>query len=418
MLETKKMILKPLFPELPQMESSVRGGILADQLVLTLPVKLDAEEIEEQALVDLKHAYLFITESSGNSGATFKAYRSAIERFLLFLWFKQGKTLPQMHRRDFLAFLEFAQNPDSDWIGLHGKRFIDGFANPDWRPFTLKPKKGKTQDEIKPEYKTAEKTIESLISRLSSFFSYLLVEEYIPLNPVMQIRNKRKFIQKKEEDLPVKRLTNRQMEYSLVASDLMATEIPEMHERTRFIIHFMLSLYVRISEMVPSERHTPIMKNFVRDMDGLWWFNVIGGKGNKNRLIPMDEDDMANLARYRVSRGLPPYPGFNDEEPLIHKVKGSGQIKSDRSIRLIIQSCFDRAQRNLMHDGHVEDAATLHEATAHWLRHTGISEDLNANGRPLPHVAEDAGHTDVKTTSLYINSDMRDRHNSKAKHKA
>jgi site-specific recombinase XerD len=71
-----------------------------------------------------------------------------------------------------------------------------------------------------------------------------------------------------------------------------------------------------------------------------------------------------------------------------------------------------------MNDGHVQDAATLHEATAHWLRHTGISEDLNANGRPLAHVADDAGHNDIKTTSIYIDSDMRDRHNSKTKRNA
>lgn len=411
------MDLKPLFPEHSQMETATQGGILAEQLVLTLPIKLD-ESIEHQALEDLKRAYLFIVDASGNSEATFKAYRSAIERFLLFLWIKQGKSLTEMHKRDFLAFLEFAQNPDPEWVGLHTRRFAEGFANPLWRPFTLKPEKGKTQEEIKPQYKCSKKTIESVIARLSSFFSQLQADEYINVNPVMLIRNKSKHIKKDDVTRPVKRLTNRQMEYCLVASDLMATEIPEMHERTRFIMHFMLSLYLRISEMVPGERHVPNMKDFVRDHDGLWWFTVVGGKGNKDRLIPMDDDDLANLARYRVSRELPPYPTFSGEEPLIHKVRGTGQITSDRSIRVIIQSCFDRAKRNLMNDGHVQDASTLHEATAHWLRHTGISEDLNANGRPLAHVADDAGHNDIKTTSIYIDSDMRDRHNSKTKRNA
>ena len=104
----------------------------------------------------------------------------------------------------------------------------------------------------------------------------------------------------------------------------MASAIPEMHERTRFIMFFMLSLYLRISELVPGPRHNPMMKDFVRDADGYWWFNVVGGKGNKDRLVPMSDDDIAVLARYRVSRNLHPYPSFNEEEPLIHKIRGTG----------------------------------------------------------------------------------------------
>lgn len=405
------MDLKPLFPDSKQMNDSVKGGIHANQLILTLPVKV-SDDIQDQALVDLKQAYIFITESSGGSEATFKAYRSAIERFLLFLWLKQGKSLPQMSKRDMIAYLEFAQDPDPEWVGLHCKRFVDDMPNKEWRPFTLKPEKGKTNDDITDDYKSSEKTVRSILSRLSSFFSYLAVEEYIGLNPVQQMRNKRQYIKSNEKPI-VKRLTNIQMKYCLLSADLMATEIPEMHERTRFLIHFMLSTYVRISEVVPGSRHVPLMKDFVRDHEGLWWFKVIGGKGNKDRLIPLSDTDLSNLTRYRVSRNLSPYPTFNDENPLIHKVRGKGQVTSSRAIRTIIQNCFDRAQRMLMSDNLVQDASTLHEATAHWLRHTGISEDLNANGRPLAHVAEDAGHEDIKTTSIYIDSDLRDRHNSK-----
>lgn len=407
------MIFKPLFPDLDDMKNAVMGGALANQIIIELPVEVKGD-LHEEALADLKLAYIFITESSGNSEATFKAYRSAIERFLLFLWFKQEKTLGQMHKRDYLAFLEFAQEPDPEWIGIHARRFHEGVANIDWRPFAIKPPKGKTQDDKNLVYKSSESTVKSVMSRLSSFFSFLVVEEKIASNPSMQLRNKRQYIKKKTK-LPVKRLTNLQMQYCLMEADRMASEIPEMHERTRFIIYFMLSTYIRISEVVPSERHSPSMKDFVRDAKGYWWFNVIGGKGNKDRLVALNDSDLAVLARYRVSRNLHPYPGFGEEEPLIHKVRGGGAVTSDRNIRMIVQNCFDRTKRSLMNDGHVEDASTLFQATVHWLRHTGISEDLNANDRPLAHVAEDAGHSDIKTTSLYIDSDLHDRHNSKQK---
>jgi hypothetical protein len=46
----------------------------------------------------------------------------------------------------------------------------------------------------------------------------------------------------------------------------------------------------------------------------------------------------------------------------------------------------------------------------HWLRHTGISEDVKV--RPKEHVKEDAGHSSMATTDKYIDSELRERHAS------
>ncbi|MFK4132191.1 tyrosine-type recombinase/integrase [Pseudomonas luteola] len=413
----KRMDLKPLFPDMSELRAIAPPGTSPERILISLPVLVDPS-LHEKALTDFRQAICFISESSRNSEATFLAYRSAIERYFLFLWFKQAKTLQSMDKRDFLAFIEFAKNPDPEWIGVHARRFCENAPNPEWRPFAIKPEKGKTIDDLKRKYQTQDKTIQAVMSRLSSMFSYLVANEYIGSNPVAQIRGKQKLILNEGEAAQlhspiIKRLSVRQMEYVKIQADLMASENPEMHERTRFIIYFMLSLYLRISELVPSRRHTPMMKDFFRDSDGAWWFRVVGGKGNKTRIVPMDDSDVAALSRYRISRNLHPYPGYNEEEPLIHKVKGHGGVTSDRNIRLIIQSCFDRAKQKLMQDGFAEDASTLSAATAHWLRHTGISEDLNTNERPLLHVRDDAGHSDLKTTSIYAESDLRERHQSK-----
>jgi integrase len=406
------MDLKPLFPEQLQMESISRVGMEAEDIIISLPVVVD-EELKEGALSDLKRAFAFLYETCGNSNATYKAYRSAIERLFFFLWFKQHKTLNSLTKRDIIAFIDFSQNPDPEWIGIHGRRFHEGVPNSEWRPYAIKPSKGKTQAETPLIYKTSKSTITSVMARISSFLSLLVENEYIPSNPVAALRNKRQYVEKKEKHPPVKRLSIRQMEYCKAESEIMANENPEIHERTRFLIHFMLSLYLRISEVVPGERHTPQMKNFFRDSEGDWWFRVIGGKGDKSRLVAMSDEDVATLARYRQSRNLHPYPSYNEDEPLITRVRGTGQVTSDRNIRIIIQNCFDRTKRRLMEDGFDQDAHTLHEATVHWLRHTGISEDLNANERPLSHVADDAGHQDLKTTSIYVDSDLHDRHRSK-----
>jgi hypothetical protein len=59
-------------------------------------------------------------------------------------------------------------------------------------------------------------------------------------------------------------------------------------------------------------------------------------------------------------------------------------------------------------DGLLSDAKELETATVHWLRHTGISEDVKV--RPREHVRDDAGHASMATTDRYIDSDLRERH--------
>lgn len=61
-------------------------------------------------------------------------------------------------------------------------------------------------------------------------------------------------------------------------------------------------------------------------------------------------------------------------------------------------------------DGFEEEANNLQSATVHWLRHTGISDDVKF--RPREHVRDDAGHSSSLTTDHYIDIDSRERHAS------
>lgn len=45
------------------------------------------------------------------------------------------------------------------------------------------------------------------------------------------------------------------------------------------------------------------------------------------------------------------------------------------------QICFDKAMDELNQDGFKEEAESLLEATVHWLRHTGISDDVKRRPR-------------------------------------
>jgi hypothetical protein len=116
------------------------------------------------------------------------------------------------------------------------------------------------------------------------------------------------------------------------------------------------------------------------------------------------------LKRYRVFRGLSNLPSKSDQNPLIPKFVGVGGITSTRQIRKIVQDCFDLAIQSMHNSGFVEEAEQLESATVHWLRHTGISDDVKI--RPREHVRDDAGHYSSAITDKYIDIELQERHNS------
>ena len=83
-------------------------------------------------------------------------------------------------------------------------------------------------------------------------------------------------------------------------------------------------------------------------------------------------------------------------------------MKGTSYIRSIIQHCFDQAIDKLRHDRYEEEADSLGEATVHWLRHTGISDDVKY--RPREHVRDDAGHGSGAITDCYIDVNLKERH--------
>jgi hypothetical protein len=95
---------------------------------------------------------------------------------------------------------------------------------------------------------------------------------------------------------------------------------------------------------------------------------------------------------------------------LLPKTKGKGPIKSINYLRRIVQHCFDEAIARLKTDNFTEEAESLIEATVHWLRHTGISDDVKR--RPREHVRDDAGHSSSAITDRYIDIELVERHES------
>ena len=273
----------------------------------------------------------FLKSYNGSQG-TFNSYRREVERLLHWSWFIANKSLKQIKREDIEAFVKFCQKPKKTWIGIKkAPRFIDKegvrIPNPEWRPYVATISKADFRKGKKPninQFSLSNGAIKQLFAILSTFYTYLLQEEYVATKPVVLIRQKSKFI-RKQGTTKIRRLSEIQWQYTIKTANKLAEDDADTHERTLFVMSILYSMYLRISELVASSRWIPTMNHFQRDGDGNWWFTTVG-KGNKQRHIAVSNTMLTALKRWRKYLGLSPLPSPADNSPLLPKIKGKGPI--------------------------------------------------------------------------------------------
>jgi len=382
-------------------------------------IKLNLSERIIFAENDFDAARIFLKEYSGNQ-ATFNSYRREVERLLQWSWLIQKKSIFTLKREDIEDYLDFCKKPPTSWIGVAKvPRFIEKndirIPNPAWRPFVATISKSamvKGENPNIKNYSLSEKTFREIFSITSSFYNFLIQEKYTEINPLLQIRQKSKYFSKRQNRIVVRKLTELQWDTVIEIAQQLADSNQKKYERTLFIMSALYSMYLRVSELVASKRCSPKMNDFHQDHDGNWWFTTVG-KGNKERQIAVSNSMLDALKRWRKYLKLTSLPSIDDQTPLIPKTRGGGAISSTNQIRNIVQYCFDEAIKSLRNDGFIQEANGLQSATVHWLRHTGISDDVKR--RPREHVRDDAGHSSSVTTDRYIDVDLRERHASAKK---
>ncbi|MBP9727373.1 MAG: site-specific integrase [Gammaproteobacteria bacterium] len=394
-------------------QESIRGW-------LTKNLQHKDTESPSFAAKDYQWALSFLYSYRGSKD-TFGAYRRELERFLQWSWFVKQQSFLKHKRQDIEEFAEFCLHPPKLWIGLKNvARFknVNGEkqANKTWKPFVVQVSKRIHKQGIVPlkdDYQCSQASMKVMFNILSSFYNFLLQEEVALMNPVALIRQKSKFIRKEASTTIVRRLSEEQwqMVIGLVEGK---TQQDEKQERTLFILSCLYSMYLRISELITTSRWSPRMKDFFKDHEGNWWLRTVG-KGNKARQIAVSPSMLKALKRYRSTYlKLPPYPLPDENFPLIGHVNNSNKpLTSDRPLRYLVQACFDEAADQLELHGQQLDADVLRTSTVHWLRHTGISEDVKI--RPREHVRDDAGHSSSAITDRYIDVELTERAKSAKK---
>jgi len=149
---------------------------------------------------DYHQARQFLLCYKDNS-STFVSYRREIEKFLQWVFVKANKSLKQLRRDDLDGYIKFCMKPPKSWIGLKKvARFKNNSGkrdpNSEWRPFVATISKEATMKGEKPsveDYIVSQKSLKDIFTVTSTFFNFLIQEDYAQINPVQQIKQKNKY---------------------------------------------------------------------------------------------------------------------------------------------------------------------------------------------------------------------------------
>jgi site-specific recombinase XerD len=408
----------PLFDSLAHLEA---GNPLVNQYLANLSLT----EVPDAGLVyELAVDWLLEQRHSENN---YKTYRSELTTFLHWCFAELAISPKDLTRRIMMRYLDYCQSPPQELIAyrnvaqfVQDKEWGERLPNPQWRPFLGKRELGRELP-----YRLSEPAMKTKIAILSAFFQFLVQEEYMDRNPALLLQRFKQSAQQ-ETDEQAQSFTELQWSYVMQATEQLASENPAQHERSRFLICLMYACYLRISEVAARPGFSPVMGQFRRDgKTGVWGYYIPRSKGGKRRTVAVSQALLDALQRYRSFLGLSPLPAPNEQTPLFvrHKAAAHGREQGElnanlgiRQLRDLVMAVLEQATELAEADGFAQDAAEMRSLTPHSIRHTGITHDINLNGRPLSHVQADAGHDSIDTTSKYLHTGNSERHES-ASHK-
>jgi site-specific recombinase XerD len=337
-----------------------------------------AQSISATNDIDAIKTWLLEFKASRN---TFISYRQTAERFILWLM-QNGLDLKQVTReaiQDYQDFLQ-APTPSEFWCGPSRPR-----TSPEWKPFV----KG-----------LAGSSIRLNLQILGSMYQYLIDAGYLVRNPFRLIR------QKLTNKLGVERFLNqREWNYLLEHIETMPKGTPKekfAYERTRWIFSLLYFTGCRRSEI-----SNAVMADFLNKRNQ-WWLKVIG-KGNKYGEIPVTNELLSALIRYRKAMGLSDYPtSLETTIPLIISKYGILKPISDSMLyKIVKQTCTQLADDLKLTDP--ASAYVIGRVSTHWLRHTSATHQVDA-GIDIRIVKENLRHSLMETTMRYQHTEADARY--------
>lgn len=222
----------------------------------------------------------------------------------------------------------------------------------------------------KEQRKVNNRTLENMRKVLSSFFSWLYDEEFIPHNPCRAVKQIKydKVIRKPYSGEELEKLKNA----CTNARDLA-------------LVHFLYATGCRVSEVVSVD---------IADVNFLSRELVVYGKGGKERTVYLTQVAVMYLQEY--------ISGRKDDSKAVFVGKGSKRIQKN-AIESILKRLGKRAGVENVHP--------------HRFRRT-LATELIDRGAALQDVQRILGHEDIRTTQVYVYVQQRNVKNTYEKYAA
>ncbi len=225
--------------------------------------------------------------------------------------------------------------------------------------------------------KIQPRSINRKISSLKSFFKFCLVQGLIEVNPTKALQ-----VLKTKKRLP-SYIEQEQMDLLL-----NSTTFPDSFEgRTEYLsISMLYQTGIRVSELVNLK---------VTQIDRSAKQLKVLGKGNKERIIPLNKEMLKQVEVYIAERKLM----FSDDSTLNLLVNSKGLPTNARKLYDVVKK-------------YLSLVTTAEKKSPHVLRHS-FATHLSSNGAELNAVKELLGHSSLAATQVYTHNSierLRDIH--------
>ncbi|MFX1356141.1 MAG: site-specific tyrosine recombinase/integron integrase [Promethearchaeota archaeon] len=219
-----------------------------------------------------------------------------------------------------------------------------------------------------------KKGIGRKIASLRSFFKFLTLNEFIDKNPMSTIKSPKikleeslpKFLKVTDIEIIFQKLKDRKLFHS------------KKSKRYYLIVRLLYSTMARVSELCNIK---------IRDIDFEKGYIRLRGKGNKERIVPVDQKTLAILKDHLSDR-----ISYNSEDYLLVNTRNQKLnprvVQAD--IKLIKEKCG------------FPDSKII---TPHIFRHTGATH-LRRSGMDISELQDILGHSSPNTTRIYAKNDI------------
>lgn len=342
-----------------------------------------AEDAITEATTDIELAREFIAHGE-LSAKSIQNSQKELFRFLTWCREEARKTLVQLNVADLNAYKEFLKNPPPDWVSTTKWPRND----PRYRPFT-----GPLSDASRRQAMIAVKGLMGFAEQTG----------YLRRNPGALVRN----VRAPSSSRITRYLTQGAIALTLQTVSARPADTPaalRRRARDRFLLVAFAHTGARLNEIVSA-----CMGSIYTEGKSRWWLDVLG-KGNKPRRLPVPPDMLEAYQAYRQAFELLPQTSRTDRTPLVLSSRSRELVRiTDEAAAEAIKAVFADAARAADAQGDQDTAATLRHASAHWLRHSMLTNHAN-NGVQLKTLQDTAGHANIATTAAYLHKTDNERH--------